>query len=1017
MIVTKRVPPVVETEQEVLNVNRLSVFPSAPKRPQGKLPVVFGKSFRLLSHLRFLSDVKLFSTTCETIYLGWDAPLLPRVASLLRERQTDGDRCDLGALLCVLPSSRGVRRFKELLQREMVSHDLQSPMAEVVTIGQLAERLYQPPVPVALELEQTLAWAGVLRQQHSDDLMPLLSAVPPTEPVGPWLELAGTLRRLHEELSANELSFREVMEAADTEAEHRRWKLLSRLFDQYLQSLNDAGLADPHWSRREAVLMDRCQTDRKVVLIGTSDLSDALVAMLRSIDSEVLSLVAAPPSDAFRFDEFGCVETTGWVDHHLPMEDEQLIGAGDIADQATAVAESLVFFGEHFSADQVTVGLTDESQVGPVEIELRGCGVSTHRNLGWTISQTAVGRLLDLASTYLQRGTWQALAALVRHADVARFVTQRLELSSATIWLTELDKLLSNHYPVGTRDPLSPKAMADCPLARGVQETIDDWLAGFHGAEQSIANWSRVVEAWLEDLYPEGTLAENKTTTEDETEATALPTSSSLTGSRTTMAVDSVKRLTQRFAKLNDRLDLKLAGGAAVEMFAGRMAEIRVAETANPEDVELLGWLDLALDDAEAMVVMGLNHPFVPSAVTSDPFLPGTLRTKLRMSDNERRYARDVYAMQVMLSCRKHIHFIVGRTAADRSPTPPSRLLAASDSSVAARRVRRLLGGKRERMEVKHHWDGASQDRLLPIPVLPKLGKSKRVKTMSVTAFRDYLVCPYRFYLRHVLRQKPLDDSTSELAANQFGDLIHGALETFGQSDECNESDREEIERLLLQHLHDYVTHHYGDSRSSAVTLQVAQAERRLKAVAREQAARVANGWRIHASEASVSEKDGAGISVDGAWMGLRGRFDRIDYHPATGCWAILDYKTHGHRPEKKHLKKVGDQEQWVDLQLPLYRMMIPFLKIEANPGDVQLGYFNISEKDEETKINVAEFSESQMANAESLIHDCIRGIWAEQFEPTADRVQFDDYGMILQTGVASRLLDQTDGLILEDVR
>jgi ATP-dependent helicase/nuclease subunit B len=49
------------------------------------------------------------------------------------------------------------------------------------------------------------------------------------------------------------------------------------------------------------------------------------------------------------------------------------------------------------------------------------------------------------------------------------------------------------------------------------------------------------------------------------------------------------------------------------------------------------------------------------------------------------------------------------------------------------------------------------------------------------------------------------------------------------------------------------------------------------------------------------------------------------------------------------------------------------------------------------------------MAEAIEIIRDCIRGIWAEQFEPTTDRVQFDDYDMVLQSGVASRLLDQTE--------
>ena len=967
--------------------------------------------------------MKLFSTSCETVYLGWDAPLLPRAAGFLRERFADKANCDLSGTICVLPSSRSVQRFKQLLRDEMVSQELQYSLPKIITIGQLAEFLHTHKIPVALEIEQTLAWASVLRTQDPDDLKPLFPVIPTLDPIGAWLDLASTMRRLHEDLSANEMTFRGVVDVTETDSEKRRWELLSRLFDQYLATLSEAGVCDPHWERREAVLQGACHAQGKVVLIGTSDLSKAMVAMLRAQDEELISLVAAPESDSWRFDEFGCVETKGWLEHHLPLQDEQLVSAGDVAEQAMAVAASLADLGDEFSTDQVTVGVTDESQVGPVEIELRGCGLGTSRNLGWPISQTAIGRLLNLTSTFLQRRNWQSLASLVRHADVARYITRELGQGSTSDWLTELDRLLSNHYPIKTRDALSPKAAKAYPLVSEVLSIVEEWLAEFTSREQSIAQWSSVIEAWLEVLYGEdnhndadgaetqagraGSVVQDSQGSDSDVASITPTQTSTPTQTRTQRAFETVKRLTQRFEQLNADLDLVVSGSAALEMLSGRLADARVADHRGENEVLILGWLDLSLDDSEAMVVVGLNHPFVPGAVTSDPFLPGTLRSKLRMSDNERRYARDLYAMHLILCVRKSVRFIVGRRAADQTPTPPSRLLAATEPVNAARRVRNLLDGPKKSLLVHHDWDQTTEGLALAIPTLPMLGMNGRVRTMSVTAFRDYLDCPYRFYLRHVLKLRPMDDATGELAANQFGDMVHGALETFGDCSDRDETQLGKIEEALLSHLSDYVAEHYGNAVSSAVTLQVAQAERRLKAVARQQAARIAQGWTIHASEAAVNESDGAGIEVDGMIMGLRGRFDRIDFHAQTGRYAILDYKTHGHRPEKKHLKKVDGAYQWIDLQLPLYRMMVPFLGIKEDPATVELGYFNISEKDEETKINIAEFTEEQMAEAVEIIEGCVRGIWAEQFEPTAERVQYDDYDMILQTGITRRLVDE----------
>ncbi|MEM8666399.1 MAG: PD-(D/E)XK nuclease family protein [Planctomycetota bacterium] len=952
--------------------------------------------------------MKLFSTSCETLFLGWDAPLIPAAASTLRKRLTRGHRLDLSDLIYVLPTSHGAAEMKRRMDHEAKTHDLHYDPPKIITVGQMAEHLYQPPNRLALELEQTLAWTRVIRGIHPDQLKPLLPTIPAPEPVGPWLEIAGAINRLHAELSTSQLTFRDIVEFAETDLEKRRWKLLNQIYNEYLSALNEAGLSDPHASRRDAVMQNRCHCDQTVVLIGTSDLSDALISMLRSLDSNLMALVAAPASESARFDEFGCVDTASWLNKALPVRDEHLVAAENVADQAEAVAELLAELANHYRTHEVTVGVTDESHVGPIETELRGCGVETHRFLGWTVAETSIGRLLDLTAAHLARRSWATLAALVRHADVAAYLSRHLGTPSHA-WLTELDQLRAEFFPVHVDDPLPKLAAESCPLAQSLAGLVAEWLRPLRAHEQSIAEWARVVSGWLQDLYP-GELEESGQTEWDE------PLEDNALHDRTKLAIRATLRLLERYGELNDRLDLRVGGATAIEMLSARLADVRVAEPFRSGEVSLLGWLDLALDDAKLLVVNGLNHPFVPAGVTSDPFLPGTLRGRLRMEDNNRRYARDAYAMHLMISTRDDVRFIVGSTAADQSPTPPSRLLASAPGADLARRICGLIGQPRIKHRVAHDWHRDGQHHRLPIPKLAPPTDEPVVTSMSVTAFADYLRCPYRFYLRHVLNLKPLDDESNELAANQFGNLVHAALEQFGLSDQRNESDPNKIESLLLEHLHQFAEEYYGDSVSTAVTLQIAQAEKRLKAVAGQQAKRISDGWQIHAAEASVNESDGAILEVDGHRMGLRGRFDRIDHHPATNRWAILDYKTHGHRPEKKHLKKTEEGDQWVDLQLPLYRLMIPYLGINAEPSEVQLGYFNVSEKDEETRINIAEFSSKQMDAAQRLIRQCVADVCAGKFEPSSDRIQYDDYGMILQTSVANRLLDRVEWLAAAEV-
>lgn len=951
------------------------------------------------------SVVKLFSTSCETRFLGWDAPLLPVAATTLRQRFAHGNHLDLSNFILVLPTSHSASQMSERLRATAESEQLHYLPPKIITVGQLAEQLYEPPHRIALELERTLAWAQVLRTFPPDELEPLLPVIPAPEPVAPWMEIAGAINRLHEELATSQFTFQDVIELAETNIEQRRWKLLNKTYNAYLASLEAADLCDPYAARQDAVLHNRCRCDQTIVLIGTSDLSEALIAMLRSLENNLIALVAAPPNEASRFDELGCVDTSHWLNQHLPIQDHQLIAAQDMADQAKTVAELLAELAGDYYTNEVTLGVTDESHVGPIEMELRCCGVKPHRHLGWTVAETSIGRLLDLVSAHLARGTWSTLAALVRHADVSGYVSRHLGIQPIE-WLKELDQLLSEFFPIRVSDPLSKPAIKKCPLVQSVAKLIGEWLLPLTEHERSIADWSGIVSSWLLDLFP---LEMDDLPAEETDDRQALEKST--LHDRTHLAMVATQRLLKRYAELNDQLDLTVSGATAIEMLSARLADVRIAEPKHKDDVSILGWLDLALDDSKLLVVNGLNHPFVPSSVTSDPFLPGSLRNRLRMEDHNRRYARDAYAMHLMITTRPAVRFIVGSTAADLSPTPPSRLLASAPGIDIARRIRKLLGEQRPAQPVNHQWDMHSSDRRLPIPKLPIKKDVPAVTSMSVTAFADYLRCPYRFYLRHVLKFKPLDDEANELAANQFGNLVHAALEEFGLSDDRDEGNADKIEAILANHLNQFASQYYGKSVSTAVQLQIAQAQRRFKAVARQQAQRIAEGWRIHATEASVSERDGAFIEVDNRKMGLRGRFDRIDHHPGTGRWAILDYKTHGFRPEKKHLKKTDDGHRWIDLQLPLYRLMIPYLGIDAVPDQVQLGYFNVSEKEEDTRINIAGFTPDQMRQAEQVIRDCVSGIWAGNFQPASDRIQYDDYGMILQTSVANRLLDQVEWL------
>ncbi|MFZ4482328.1 MAG: PD-(D/E)XK nuclease family protein [Rhodoferax sp.] len=202
-----------------------------------------------------------------------------------------------------------------------------------------------------------------------------------------------------------------------------------------------------------------------------------------------------------------------------------------------------------------------------------------------------------------------------------------------------------------------------------------------------------------------------------------------------------------------------------------------------PADLDLEGWLELSWNPAPFLIVTGLNEGYVPDSRMGDIFLPDSLRAHLGMRHDGCRLARDLFLLESLIESRRRagtIRLFCGKTSAAGDPLKPSRLLFRCPDSALPDRAARLFE------ELKSHGSlpAASisfqlQSSLADRPPVWPAGKS-----LSVTAFRDYLECPFRFYLRHVLGMESVDDLKTEPDAMEFGQLIHHALRQLHDSGE-----------------------------------------------------------------------------------------------------------------------------------------------------------------------------------------------------------------------------------------
>lgn len=900
------------------------------------------------------------------VFLNWNRPALHSAAEFLREQYAAAGRWPLDQLIVAFPGSRAGRRFLEILVEQAAAHSLALSPPRIVTVGALPELLYERTQRIAGPLASQLAWEAALRETDAQQLQRLVPEPPPRDEPARWLALASLCGQLHSELAAHALRFSDVAQRGAAEGEfieRDRWLALAEVQAAYLRRLHEAGLADLQFARLEAIERGACRTDRELVLVGVADPNRAVAQMLEQVADRLTVLVNAPETLADRFDKLGALQPGAWLDAAIELADDQIVVVEGPAEQAAAAVGVIAEYQGRYSAEEITIGVPDARLAPYLEQRLEQFSVASRYADGLPLRQGGVFRLLAATADYLDGGAFAELAALVRRPELEVWLEAKLQPApggeAPASPLNDLDRYYSEHLQARPNGRWLGGQRASSGAA-AVQQQLDLLLSEFAG-RRPLCDWAERIAGLIVEVYGRQSLDRNHA------------------GSR--IVLESCERLHAVLLEAAG-LDARLAGewraADAIRLLLRQLEDDAIAPLPQHAAIELLGWLELPLDDAPALIVTGFNDGLTPSHVNADMFLPGALRRRLGLNDNDRRYARDAYALSVLAASRERLTLIAGRRTAEGDPLSPSRLLFACDRPRIAKRTLAFFGKAQQpaRIAVPSSLPAGAAQSAFAVP--QPLALARPISSMRVTEFRDYLACPYRYYLARVLGLKSLHDDAEELGPEAFGSLAHEALQAFGADPDASRSTKaEEIERRLDDALDRAAMEKYGKDRLAAVEVQIEQLRLRLHAFARWQARWAAHGWRIAHAEAVID--DGCvPLIVDGQPMFLRARIDRIDVNDHTGQAVIFDYKTsdRGQTPDQTHRRK----DEWIDLQLPLYRKLAAALKLD---GAVELGYI-VLPKHLDVGEHLASWTEAELESAEFCAARVVRGVRGGEFWPPA---------------------------------
>lgn len=521
------------------------------------------------------------------------------------------------------------------------------------------------------------------------------------------------------------------------------------------------------------------------------------------------------------------------------------------AHEAQAVA---LMLRETLEVPERTAALVtpDRELAARVAAHLRRWGIEADDSAGLPLSLTPPGTLLlALARVAAERFAPVALLDLLKH-PLVRKGEERLP------WLDrvrELDRLLRGPRPApglnGLEALLAPAAEGEEDRQHRLRSRVRQWWADV-----------RPMLAPLERLGGEtGDLGAALATLRDL--GGALSGEAIWAGWQGRALADLFGEMERAAPAGPQRVEAQALPDLLVRVL--EKEAVRPPQGGHPR-IAIYGLLEARLQQADRMILSGLNEGTWPGLPAADPWLAPRIRQELGLPGLEQRIGLSAHDFAAALGAPE-----VFITRARRSGNAPA---------VASRfwlRLQAIAGQHFKRAEVYGRWaealDRPAEHRPAAKPG-PRPRVALRPRHLSVTRVDRLIADPYAFFASQILRLAPLDPVDADPGPAWRGDHVHRILELWFREDRCAPGALEPRARALFAR---------ADMHPVLRALWFPRLLEALHWVGAEVAQDAADGRRIALVEAKGEIRLGA--------VTLEGRADRID-RLADGSVAIVDYKT-----------------------------------------------------------------------------------------------------------------------------
>ena len=931
-------------------------------------------------------------------FLNWDKPLInPLVDHLLAL----GD--DLVNHVIIVPTAQSSRQLRKALAHAELS------LAPRVTTPEILNPIHRKAS--GFRAAKLTAWTEALMGLNLSDAQSLFPSEPP-EGVSNgfrWAFNVGKqLSELEQSLHESGKSFLDISRLS---MEPERWQDLTKIGREVKKSLRSWNIQ----IQNEYQPISTKQHHKKIIVAGVCDLSPQATERLNQLinsNTSVEIVVHAPEHLRCHFDEWGRPNSEYWstTDIEIPDWQDNII----VAETPSLAAKHIIqeVATEQLNPDQVTLGLCDRDMLLSTKSAFSSAGWKLYDPAGTKVNSSSLILFLDaLAEWISNRSTnktalscpLSAYAKILRLPEIEVFLPENTDRYSL---IRELDLCLEKRMPIYASD-----------LNEYLNSTNDDTypnltksLQHFLTETDKMLTGSKIrgLRGWLAKIL-------NRTS----------PEIASILVDEIAEIFDVLEKIEKHSNKNN------LVISQVIEILIDTLADKKSYQKHADNACDLLGWIDLMFENAPQLYIIGLHEGEVPEYRGDDPFLPDSFRESIGMYSGSNYFARDSYLLHSLIQSRAKTRIIISKLSESNEPKTPSRLLLRSTGKELASRVTKLFGEPLLKSENPSAWQ---RDWQLNIPNVPNpyslkipddiKAEDHSVRSLSPSALKDYLHCPFRFFLKRVVRMRRFDANKSEMNALDFGLLVHAITENFGRDGSiCDSTSARDIQNYFDDQLAAELFKRYGAHPNLAIKMQAEIAQSRLHKLASMQAEEAKEGWRIIDVELDIGPDNDIPWEINGHPIQMQ--VDRVDRNIHTGKIRVLDYKTSAKNeaPTAAHISKFdpnedrplcgallpkgsknGPERYWKNLQLPIYAW---FAQQHYHTDEIpDIGYINLPKTISESSFQIWEnFDGNLLTSAQEWTTNAITKIQkADFFTPanlTAQQQAWDDFGKLAQGDIA----------------